>query len=267
VGDLDKPKLVFFFDEAHLLFADASKEFLASVVQTVRLIRSKGVGVFFVTQLPKDLPGDVLAQLGSRIQHQLRAYTPDDAKALRASVSTYPTSGYDLEEVLTVLGTGEAVVTVMTDRGAPSPVAWTRLRAPQGSMSPLPHEALAAAVGASPLSARYGTSLDRESAREMLAAQLDAARREADAARARADAERITAEADEEFRRQQREIEEQEALQEGRERRDRTSRTSRTGTRRQAERSPLEEILRSPVTKTILTGVVTGIFGTRRRRR
>ena len=97
----------------------------------MRLIRSKGVGVFFVTQTPKDVPGDVLAQLGSRVQHQLRAFTPDDAKALRATVSTYPKSGYDLEEVLTTLGTGEAIVTVMNEKGAPTPVAWTRLRAPQ----------------------------------------------------------------------------------------------------------------------------------------
>ncbi|WP_210481724.1 helicase HerA-like domain-containing protein [Naasia sp. SYSU D00948] len=266
VGDLDKPKLVFFFDEAHLLFADASKEFLASIVQTVRLIRSKGVGVFFVTQTPKDLPSDVLAQLGSRIQHQLRAFTPEDAKALRASVSTYPLSGYDLEEVLTILGTGEAIVTVMNERGAPSPVAWTRLRAPQGSMSPTPDEAVDAAVASSPLLARYGTALDRDSARELLTEKLESARREAEAAAARADAE-------EELRRQQEAMEEQRERQERRERADYErpaprSRTSRRRTPRpQAERSPLEEILRSPVTKTILTGVVTGIFGTRRRRR
>ena len=131
VGDLDKPKLVFFFDEAHLLFADASKDFLQAITQTVRLIRSKGVGVFFVTQSPKDVPGDVLAQLGNRVQHALRAYTPDDAKALKAAVSTYPKSAYDLEELLTQLGTGEAVITVLSERGAPTPVAWTRMRAPQ----------------------------------------------------------------------------------------------------------------------------------------
>ena len=96
VGDLDKPKLVFFFDEAHLLFADASKDFLNSIEQTVRLIRSKGVGVFFVTQSPKDVPRDVLAQLGNRVQHALRAFTPEDAKALKAAVSTYPHTEYDL---------------------------------------------------------------------------------------------------------------------------------------------------------------------------
>ena len=103
VGDVDKPKLVFFFDEAHLLFDDASKAFLDPIAQTVRLIRSKGVGVFFVTQSPTDVPDEVLAQLGSRVQHQLRAHTPNDAKALKATVNTYPTSAYDdLGEVITV---------------------------------------------------------------------------------------------------------------------------------------------------------------------
>ena len=155
VGDTDKPKLVFFFDEAHLLFKDASKDFQSTITQVVRLIRSRGVGIFFVTQTPKDVPGDVLAQLGSRVQHQLRAHTPDDAKALKATVSTYPMSDYDLGAVLTSLGTGEAIVTVMNEKGAPSPVAWTRLRAPQGSMEPTPEAQIAASVAASPLLAKY----------------------------------------------------------------------------------------------------------------
>jgi DNA helicase HerA-like ATPase len=171
VGDADKPKLVFFFDEAHLLFADASRDFLEMIEQTVRLIRSKGVGVFFVTQTPKDVPTDVLAQLGSRIQHQLRAHTPDAAKALKATVSTYPNSGYDLEEVLTQLAIGEAIVTVMNEKGAPSPVAWTRVRAPQGSMEPTPAEQIAAAVKASSLLAKYGTAQDPASASEVLGAK------------------------------------------------------------------------------------------------
>ncbi len=171
-GDLDKPKLVFFFDEAHLLFRDASKAFTEQITTTVRLIRSKGVGVFFVTQSPKDVDGDVLAQLGNRVQHALRAYTPDDAKALRAAVSTFPKSSYDLEELLTQLGIGEAIITVLSERGAPTPVAWTRLRAPQSLMAPAPAEALAATVAASPLQPRYGVALDRESAYERLAAKL-----------------------------------------------------------------------------------------------
>jgi DNA helicase HerA-like ATPase len=171
VGDLDKPKLVFFFDEAHLLFTGASKAFLQAITQTVRLIRSKGVGVFFVTQTPKDVPGDVLAQLANRVQHALRAYTPDDAKALKATVSTFPISGYDLQEVLPALGIGEAVVTVMNERGAPTPVAWTKVRAPQSLMAPSDRAVVEGAVTGSPLQAKYGQAVDRESAYEKLAAR------------------------------------------------------------------------------------------------
>ncbi|MDX6352206.1 MAG: double-strand break repair helicase HerA and related ATPase [Streptomyces sp.] len=170
VGDLDRPKLVFFFDEAHLLFNGASKAFLDAITQTVRLIRSKGVGIFFVTQTPKDVPGDVLAQLGNRVQHALRAFTPDDAKALRATVQTFPRSPYDLEELLTTLGTGEAVITVLSETGAPTPVAATRLRAPQSLMGPVDPTTLSAAVEASPLYGRYAQAIDRESAYEKLSA-------------------------------------------------------------------------------------------------
>jgi DNA helicase HerA-like ATPase len=175
LGDPEKPSLVFFFDEAHLLFADASKDFLAAIAQTVRLIRSKGVGVFFVTQSPTDVPDEVLAQLGSRIQHQLRAHTPNDAKALKQTVNTYPHAEYDdLGEVLTSLGIGEAVVTVMNERGAPTPVAWTRLRAPESLMAPADPAAMTAAVTSSSLHAKYSTPVDRESAHEKLAARLEA---------------------------------------------------------------------------------------------
>ena len=174
VGDLDQPKLVFFFDEAHLLFTGASKAFVSTIAQTVRLIRSKGVGVFFVTQQPKDVPEDVLAQLGSRIQHQLRAHTPNDAKALRHTVATYPHSAYDLEELLTQLGIGEAVVTVMDPDGVPTPVAHTRLRAPQSLMAPTVEGTLQAIVASSPLGPKYAVAMDRESAYERLATRLGA---------------------------------------------------------------------------------------------
>ena len=175
IGDPEKPSLVFFFDEAHLLFADASKDFLQAITQTVRLVRSKGVGVFFVTQAPTDVPDEVLAQLGSRVQHQLRAATPNDAKALKATVNTYPTSEYDdLGKVILSLGIGEAVVTVMNERGAPTPVAWTRLRAPESRMGPADATAMTASVDASSLKAKYATAVDRESAREMLAAKVQA---------------------------------------------------------------------------------------------
>ena len=171
VGDVEKPKLVFFFDEAHLLFRDASKDFLDSIAQTVRLIRSKGIGVFFVTQSPTDVPDEVLAQLGNRVQHALRSFTPADAKALKATVSTFPRSSYDLETLLTQLGIGEAIVTVLSENGAPTPVAWTRLRPPASRMGPLDPAALTAAVAASPLASRYATTVDDESAYEKLQAK------------------------------------------------------------------------------------------------
>ncbi|WP_203337418.1 helicase HerA-like domain-containing protein [Nocardioides limicola] len=174
IGDADKPKLVFFFDEAHLLFRDASKAFLEQIAQTVRLIRSKGVGVFFVTQTPTDVPDEVLAQLGSRIQHQLRAHTPNDAKSLRATVSTYPHSAYDdLGQVITTLGIGEAVVTVMNEKGAPTPVAWTKLRAPESRMGPAEEAEMKAVVTASPRHDKYAEAIDRDSAHEMLARALE----------------------------------------------------------------------------------------------
>lgn len=172
-GDLPKPKLVFFFDEAHLLFDDASKAFIDQIEQVVRLIRSKGVGVYFVTQTPKDVPEGVLAQLGNRIQHALRAHTPDDDRALRATVRTFPkTSFYDLGETLTSLGIGEAVVTVLNARGTPTPVVATRLIPPASRMAPLTPEELQADISQSSLLAEYGKALDRESAREILAARL-----------------------------------------------------------------------------------------------
>ncbi len=173
VGDVDEPKLVFFFDEAHLLFTGASKAFLESVTQTVRLIRSKGVGIFFVTQNPSDVPSAVLGQLGNRVQHALRTFTPEDAKALRKTVSTFPkTKDYDLEELLTSLGTGEAAVTVLTERGTPTPVAWTMLRAPRSLMAPVEPAVMEQVVAASPLTVRYGQPVDRDSAYERLAARL-----------------------------------------------------------------------------------------------
>ncbi|SFN78144.1 hypothetical protein SAMN05216207_102144 [Pseudonocardia ammonioxydans] len=172
-GDLDEPKLVFFFDEAHLLFADASKAFLDRIEQTVKLIRSKGVGVFFCTQLPTDIPNEVLSQLGARVQHALRAFTPEDQQALSRTVKTYPRSDvYDLESALTSLGTGEAIVTVLSERGAPTPVAWTRLRAPRSMMAAIGEDEIRAEAAASPLQEKYGEMVDRDSAYERLTGRI-----------------------------------------------------------------------------------------------
>jgi uncharacterized protein len=171
VGDAERPKLVFFFDEAHLLFDGASKAFLAQVEQVVRLVRSKGVGIFFVTQSPKDVPADVLGQLGTRVQHALRAFTADDEKALKAAARTFPkTPFYDLEETLTTLGIGEALVTTLRPSGVPTPPFATRMIPPASRMGPLSDAELAQRTGASGQVRRYATAVDRESAEEKLAA-------------------------------------------------------------------------------------------------
>lgn len=173
VGDPERPTLVFFFDEAHLLFDGASKAFLDSVAQTVRLIRSKGVGVFFITQLPTDVPDVVLAQLGHRVQHAVRAFTPKDAKALKTAVETYPaTEHYDLAKTLGSLGVGEAAVTVLDPRGVPTPVAATRLFPPASRMTPLTPQERSAASAASAITPKYAERLNRESAAELLAARV-----------------------------------------------------------------------------------------------
>jgi DNA helicase HerA-like ATPase len=177
VGDLPKPKLCFFFDEAHLLFADASDALMEQVERTARLIRSKGVGVYFVTQAPTDVPSSVLSQLGNRVQHALRAFTPEDADALRKTARTFPmTEFYDVERTITSLGTGEALVTVLTPRGVPSPLAATRLIPPDSLMAPLDEVQFAGRVATSPLTAKYGQTVDRQSAYEIITARLDAAR-------------------------------------------------------------------------------------------
>ena len=261
VGDIDKPKLVFFFDEAHLLFNGASDDFIASITQTVRLIRSKGVGIFFVTQTPKDVPGEVLAQIGSRVQHQLRAHTPDDAKALRATVSTYPTSGYDLKEVLTTLATGEAIITVMNEKGAPSPVAWTRLRAPQGSMSPTPIETMQATVALSPLLAQYGTLIDRESAREILAVKMNAAAAviaQAEAQKSAAQQAIEAAKAQADYDRAVRDM--------GRSSTPKVKPRTTTRTTARKDDNPLGEIFGSRTGQTVVREVLRGIFSTLKRR-
>ena len=172
VGDADKPKLVFFFDEAHLLFRDASKAFLEQVEQVVRLVRSKGVGIFFVTQSPKDVPPTILAQLGNRVQHALRAFTPDDEKALRAAARTFPkTPFYDVPETLTTLGIGEALVTVLAESGVPSPPFVTRVAPPTSRMGPLTAEEMAPLLRTEQVQ-QYAAAVDRESAYEILGARI-----------------------------------------------------------------------------------------------
>ncbi len=169
VGDPDKPKLVFFFDEAHLLFDGAPKALVDQIEQVVRLIRSKGVGVFFVTQNPKDLPENVLAQLGTRIQHALRAYTPTERKGVKAAAQSFrPNPAIDTETVITELGMGEALVSSLDAKGAPTMVERTIIRPPSSRLGPATDEERAAVQALSPVAAKYDTTLDRDSAYEIL---------------------------------------------------------------------------------------------------
>jgi DNA double-strand break repair helicase HerA and related ATPase len=176
IGDTAEPVLAFFFDEAYLLFDDASDALLEQIELTARLIRSKGVGVFFVTHTPTDVPPPVLGQLGNRVQHALRAFTPKDADDLRKTARTFPiTEHYDVEEALTSLGIGEALITVLTPDGVPSPLAWTRIVPPDSRMAPADATVLMEPVAGSPLRVKYLAAPDRQSAHEILGERLASA--------------------------------------------------------------------------------------------
>jgi DNA helicase HerA-like ATPase len=190
VGDPEKPRLVFFFDEAHLLFDDAPKALIDKVEQVVRLIRSKGVGVYFVSQNPMDIPDDVLGQLGNRVQHALRAFTPRDQKVIRATAETFRRNpALDAETALTELGVGEALVSTLEGKGSPSVVERVLVRPPSSRMGPASAAERKAVLDASPVRGRYDAPLDRESAYEMLvkraAKTAEAAPAEAEKPRAR----------------------------------------------------------------------------------
>lgn len=279
VGDIERPKLVFFFDEAHLLFADATKEFERQVVQTVRLIRSKGVGVVFVTQTPKDIPSDVLAQLGSRIQHGLRASTPDDFKKLKATVQTFPKTSLELDEVLTTLGTGEAVVTVLDPKGNPTPVTPVGIWAPASVMGPASADTVARINQSSVIMGRYRDAVNPDSAEEKLerrAAEAQAAREEAIAQEAAAkEAERLQKEAEKEAERAAKEAEKAAAKEEAarqkemeklRRQVEKQQEKEEAARQRAAERRTrqVENVLGS-VLRTAGREITRSIFGTRKR--
>jgi DNA helicase HerA-like ATPase len=187
VGDPEKPKLVFFFDEAHLLFDDAPKALVDKVEQVVKLVRSKGVGVYFVTQNPADVPDAVLAQLSNRVQHALRAYTPKEQKAVRVAAESFrPNPAFSTEAVITQLGVGEALVSVLEDKGIPSVVGRTLIRPPSGKVGPVTPEERRALIANSPVAGQYDRAVDRESAFEVLQKKTQATQ---DAAAAQKQAE------------------------------------------------------------------------------
>jgi DNA helicase HerA-like ATPase len=173
VGDVEQPKLVFFFDEAHLLFDEAPKPLLDKIEQVVRLIRSKGVGVFFVTQNPLDIPDTVLGQLGNRVQHALRAYTPRDQKAVKAAADTFrPNPALDTAQVITELGVGEALVSFLDDKGRPNIVERAFILPPASRIGPIDGAERRAVIAASLVAGVYEKTIDRESAQEMIAARV-----------------------------------------------------------------------------------------------
>ena len=273
VGDPDKPTMVFFFDEAHLLFSGASKAFLEAVVRTVRLIRSKGVGSVFITQSPTDVPDEVLAQLGSRVQHALRAHTPADAANLKKAVSTFPVSPVDLNRVLTSLGTGQAVVSVLDEKGRPAPVAPVVINVPAAVMGPAQDGTVNQVLASSPLKPKYATGVDNESAYELLAQRVQADAEAAEAARAAEQAAKEQAKADAAAQKAL----EKEAARQAAQRQKEAERLEREAVkeaqRRQREAEKAAERRQREVEKTIgsvgrqITREITrSIFGTLRRR-
>ena len=194
VGDPDKPRLVFFFDEAHLLFDEAPKALLDKIEQVVRLIRSKGVGVYFITQNPIDIPDTVAGQLGNRVQHALRAFTPRDQAAVRSAAETFPANpGVDVATAITELKVGEALVSLLQPDGSPSPVERTLIKPPASRVGPVTPQERGVMIQTDAVGDKYDTAVDRESAEEILAAKTQEAAASAAAARARDDAEKAAA--------------------------------------------------------------------------
>jgi DNA helicase HerA-like ATPase len=254
VGDQDKPKLVFFFDEAHLLFRDAPKELINKVEQVVRLIRSKGVGIYFVTQSPTDIPEIVLSQLGNRFQHALRAYTPTDQKAVRAAAQSFRANeNVDVAKEIQELGVGEALASTLDEKGAPTPVARTKIRPPNGHVGPILLAERQALMRANTAGRAYEKAIDRESAHEILS-------------------ERATQAAEAVAREEEREAREKEAARASRSSGSRSSGRStsaprRTGGSRTTAVERQTGRVASGVFNTIVRELMRGILGTPRRRR
>ena len=248
VGDPDKPKLVFFFDEAHLLFDDAPKALIDKVERVARLIRSKGVGVYFVTQNPADVPEDILGQLGNRVQHALRAFTPKDQKALKMAAQTYRTNPrFSTEQAIREVGVGEAVTSMLEAKGAPGVVERTLIRPPSSQLGPIAASERKALIDASPIAGKYETTIDRESAYEVLTRRADKAAKEAE------EAERAEEEA---------EAREREFKQARRYEADRVGRsTSRSSSRSDSVGDKLTKMVVRELTGTTGRRLVRGILG------
>lgn len=227
-GDSGRPELVIFIDEAHLIFEEASKALLDQIETIVKLIRSKGVGIFFVTQNPTDVPEDVLSQLGMKVQHALRAFTAKDRKAIKLTAENYPlTDHYDVDELLTKLGIGEAIITVLNEKGIPTPLAHTLLTAPSSRMDVITEAEKKVVMASSSIMKKYNEEIDRESAYEMLNKKIDA-------------------------------VEEKAALEKEETTKAKTT-ARRTSTRQ--EKSTLEKAINSTAGRTVVREITRGILG------
>ncbi|MCR5041963.1 MAG: DUF853 domain-containing protein [Clostridia bacterium] len=250
-GDLDKPKIAFFFDEAHLLFKDAPRALIEKVEQVVRLIRSKGVSVWFITQNPMDIPESVLAQIGNRIQHALRAYTPNEQKAIRAAARSFRVNAaFDTEAVLQELATGEALVSVLDEKGVPGVVQRANILPPKSSMSAVEPAVIGTVIANSPLCAKYANAVDRESAFEILTAAAEEAQKQAQA------------EAEAREREKQRAAEEKQKAAE-KKAKEQAKAKKKTGSSRRA--SPVEKAAASAMSsigREVGRQLVRGFFGT-----
>ena len=263
IGDPEKPRVVFFFDEAHLLFRDAPKALLEKVEQVVRLIRSKGVGVYFITQNPADIPDTVLAQLGNRIQHALRAYTPAEQRGLKAASESFRANpAFDTAEAIQAMGVGEAVVSVLDEKGAPTVVARTRIRPPDSRLGPATDAERAQIIAASPVRGLYETPVDRESAHEVLTArrgEADRAAADAKLAEARAKADAVAAK---EAEKAVAEREKAAAREQARYDRERAAPRPRASSRQTPMDALTKSVLRtagSTITRELLRGVLGGL--------
>lgn len=241
-GDAELPKLVLFFDEAHLLFSDASKSLLDKIEQVVRLIRSKGVGIYFISQSPLDIPEDILGQLGMKIQHALRAFTPKDRKTVKAVADSFRANpDIDTEAVVTQLGIGEALISVLNDDGSPTPVEQTLIAPPEGQIGPISDAERAVFLQRSPVGSAYQQEIDRESAYELLKKKANEAAAQESAERARLEAEKATQQA--------------------------ARRSSSSGSRRQSTAEALVKSaarsIGSQLGRQIMRGVLGSIFGKR----
>jgi uncharacterized protein len=227
-GDLDKPKLIFFIDEAHLLFKDAPKVFMDQIEQIIRLVRSKGVGIFFCTQLTQDVPPVILSQLGNRVHHVIRAFTPNDVKALKETVKTFPKSEfYDMETQFTQLGIGQAFITVLNEKGIPTETVVTHLAPPKSLMGPLTSQEYQTQLDQSDFYKKYKESVDPQSAFEILSEKMEAVKRQ------------------------------QEEVKQSKE----EAKTAAKPASKRAEKSTFEKTMSNPVVRQVGKEIVRGVFG------